>query len=196
MNNNIALILAAGFSERYGSDKRIAGSTKPLIVQTLETICGCYDVVYLVHRYEDAKILSLLAPLLIPSRVQYVKAAKTNIGLGTSLASGVKQIISEHGVANINSVAIFLADMPYITEPTINTLKSQAKTQQILRPSYHGKLGHPVIFGQDFIQSLTLLTADNGASGVIKENLQSLLKIPVKDPGILKDIDFPADWDN
>ena len=43
----IALLLAAGFSRRYGSDKRLAGSP-PLILRTLATLLPCHDSVLVV----------------------------------------------------------------------------------------------------------------------------------------------------
>ena len=56
----VALLLAAGFSRRYGSDKRLAGSP-PLILRTLATLLPCHDSVLVVLRQRDETLCRLLA---------------------------------------------------------------------------------------------------------------------------------------
>lgn len=53
MKSDVAVVLAAGYSTRYGSDKRLSGKEVPLVVQSVTTICEHYCDVILVHRHDE-----------------------------------------------------------------------------------------------------------------------------------------------
>jgi molybdenum cofactor cytidylyltransferase len=183
--NNCALVLAAGFSKRYGSDKRFSGS-QPLILKTLKNIINSFDTIYLVHRNSDEKIIELLKDLPI----NLIQASSDNICLGTSISIGFEHI--KKTKINYDSCAIFLADMPFIKEETIHKLQSLQKNDLIIRPKFEKKPGHPVFFGSDFFDELINIKGKEGASCIIKKNSNNLKMINVQDKGILQDIDYPT----
>jgi molybdenum cofactor cytidylyltransferase len=45
----------------------------------------------------------------------------------------------------------------------------------------------------DFYEQLIVLGGDEGARHVLAANEQALVKIPVGDPGVIRDIDRPED---
>ncbi|NQY21701.1 MAG: nucleotidyltransferase family protein [Campylobacteraceae bacterium] len=185
MKKNIcALVLAAGFSKRYGSDKRFSGE-EALILKTLKNIIKTFDSIYLVHRNSDEKLLNLLKDLPL----KLIKAPVEDICLGTSISVGIEYI--KNTQIKYDACAIFLADMPFIKEETINKIKSLQKNNEIIRPSFNEKAGHPVVFSNSFFKELILIKKHEGANVIIKNNLKSLALIEVADSGVLEDIDYP-----
>ena len=53
--------------------------------------------------------------------------------------------------------------------------------------------GHPVGFGRNFFDQLSLLEGDVGAKSLLKAKAGQTLEVHVSDPGILEDIDEPSD---
>jgi len=182
--NTCALVLAAGFSKRYGSDKRFSGS-EPLVIKTLKNIINNFENIYLVHRNEDEKLIELFKNLSI----NLIKAPNNCIGLGTSIAAGFEYILKSQ--TKYESCAIFLADMPYIKDETIKDLKQQQNNNLIVRPMFEKIVGHPVIFGSDFFKELKSISGEEGAGCVIKKNHKYLNIISTQDSGVIEDIDYP-----
>ena len=60
-------------------------------------------------------------------------------------------------------------------------------------PYFHARRGHPVGISARFRQELLSLGGDEGAKAVVSRHSADLLKIPVGDPGVIRDIDRPED---
>jgi len=176
--------MAAGFSKRYGSDKRFSGD-EPLILRTLKSILNNFDTVYLVHRTNDDKLITLLEDLPL----NLIQAPREGICLGTSIAVGFEHIQNTN--IKFESCAVFLADMPFIKDETISELKSKQDARYIIRPRFDNSPGHPVFFGSDFFEELINIKEQEGASSVIKENHTYLRIVEVQDCGVIQDIDYP-----
>jgi len=185
MKKNCALILAAGFSKRYGKDKRFSGSP-PLIVQTISAIQLVYKDIFLVHRADDKAFLNLVKRFPL----HCIPAPKEEISLGTSISNA---IVSIEALKYYDTCSIFLADMPYISQKSMETLISFSGTHKIIRPQYQELLGHPVIFGKHFFSDLKALKGRNGANSVIQKNLEALHLVQIQDAGTTIDIDYPDD---
>ncbi|WP_371373136.1 NTP transferase domain-containing protein [Thalassotalea aquiviva] len=190
---HIALVLAAGISSRYGSDKRLSSPehlTKPLLLQTLESVKPHYDMLFVIQNAQDQHIAKLLGN----QDVFVLTAPSSPIGLGHSIAAGVQQIQKLLPATSVQTLTLLLADMPFIQPSTMVKLKQFAKPNRIIRPSYQGQPGHPVCFGVDYIDDLSNLTYPLGAKPIIEQHKQNLVEIKVNDVGVIKDIDTPADW--
>src|SRR5690606_4604170 len=139
-----ALMLAAGYSRRFGGDKRRVSLAdgRSLLAASLALPCAMLEDVWLVLRPEEAP-----AELALPTDVRVVQNPATALGMGHSLAAGAERLLAE---SNADAVAIFLADMPLIRRDSLETLIAHASTDKIVLPSYHGTRGHPVLFGRDF----------------------------------------------
>jgi CTP:molybdopterin cytidylyltransferase MocA len=64
----------------------------------------------------------------------------------------------------------------------------------ILAPTYQGRRGHPVIFHRALFPELLEEELPQGARSVIQRYRTRRVEVPVDDPGILIDIDTPADY--
>ena len=184
MTSHYALILAAGFSKRFGEDKRLYGSPS-LIHQTLFSLLDAYDAVYIVHRYGQDTLQGVFSS----EKIQYVGAPKFPIGLGESLAAGVLATPE-----SCQSISVCLGDMPFIMTKTYRELLSHVDSRSIVRPEFEHRSGHPVIFGSSWKPLLEQCVGDKGASFLLKEHHRYIKKIAVDDRGIITDIDTKHQW--
>jgi molybdenum cofactor cytidylyltransferase len=63
--------------------------------------------------------------------------------------------------------------------------------QLIVVPTYHGQDGHPVRFDGSLLSELATLAGDRGARQLMLRHPP--LRIPVDDPGVVRDLDTPED---
>lgn len=180
------LILAAGCSSRFGSDKRQAklGTGRTVLTASVLLVQSQLSEVSVVLRpADDARELG------IPDGVHLIRSKSSALGMGHSLASGIRDI-SEHSHAD--AVAVFLGDMPWISVESLTLLFTAAKHDRIVQPVFDSQPGHPVLFGRRFWTELLYLTGDIGAKSVIQAHPEALYQISLSDPGIIMDVDIPA----
>ncbi len=160
-------------------------SGKTIINSTIDTLraSGCTFVV--VIRQND----TLLSAHLETLNVKTVQVTNADSGLSSAIAEAVSTSMARQ----LPWLGICLGDMPYINPKTYAELADHASPMRIVRPRYQRQLGHPVLFGHDYIPTLTTLTGDDGAKSVIKAYPDALQAMDVDDPMILHDIDRPSD---
>jgi molybdenum cofactor cytidylyltransferase len=182
-----ALMLAAGYSRRFGADKRrlVLADGRSLLAASLALPCSMLEDVWLVLRPDEA-----LTELELPKGVHIVQNPATAQGMGHSLAAGAQRLLAE---SRAGAVAIFLADMPSIRRHSLEALMACAAPDRIVLPSHQGKRGHPVVFGRHFWPQLSALAGDTGAREVLQQHAESVRIVELDDPGVLQDIDTPAD---
>jgi molybdenum cofactor cytidylyltransferase len=88
------------------------------------------------------------------------------------------------------------ADHPLFLPDTVRTLSRifSDEAPPILAPTYQNRRGHPVIFHRSLFPELLEDALPQGARSVIQRYRTRRLEVPVDDPGILVDIDTPADY--
>jgi len=188
-----AIILAAGFARRFGSDKRLALLNGKSIAQTtLATYTEVFANVRVVLRPEDTELAEDFAPSAAP-----ILAAKAHLGMGYSLAAGIAGV-------DWDWAFIGLADMPYIKQQTLSRLIQAAATSDrlVLRPQHHRHgpqskeqppHGHPIGFYKDLFPALAALTGDQGARDILRNRQNDIQELALDDPGITRDIDHRHD---
>jgi molybdenum cofactor cytidylyltransferase len=114
--------------------------------------------------------------------------ARSSEGMGASLACGVR------ASANADGWIIALADMPFIQPATLGAIvRALRDGAAIAAPTYAGKRGHPVGFGQEYYAELAALSGDEGARAIVQRDDHRVVLVAVSDPGIHGDIDTPED---
>ena len=203
-----AIVLAAGTSQRFGTDKRRLplANGKTLLQQTIETVLPLFTEVLVVLRWDDQRFEEELQgqmqdqireqiPEQIPGqkqppRLRTYRAPESALGMGHSLANAIPQLVSDVAF-------ICLADMPYIQPATLVRLQQAVidhqQQQPIVRPVHAGVAGNPVGFDSAYFPDLAALRGDQGAKQVIVQHQARLVEVPVDDPGVLQDIDSPDD---
>ena len=179
-----ALLLAAGFSRRFGGVKLLAelADGQTVFAQTLGRIRAVIADTLVVTRPELAGALSRFdCPLTV--------FAGAEQGMGASLGHGIS-VVRQRGW---DGCLVCLADMPFIASATYRHIAAASRPDNIVVPMYRDQAGQPVAFGSRFFQPLTGLSGDRGGKAVLQQHAAHVLHLPVADQGIVKDIDTPQD---
>ncbi len=193
-----AILLAAGHSRRFGADKRITPLTSgdTLLETSIGQASTSFDDVLVVLRSGETDFkLSLESQF--SDGVSFFCAPDSTLGMAHSLANAIAYVAAHPGYQDWTAVAILLADMPYVSTSTTDFLKKtfadNLSLQPIVVPTFDGTPGHPVIFHRRFFKAMQNLEGDQGARTVIEANPDHLIRAPVEDNGVLKDIDTIQD---
>jgi molybdenum cofactor cytidylyltransferase len=185
--NVVAILLAAGSATRFGSDKLLHSLPHevPIAVQAARHLKAVFEENVLVVTRPGAAALS---ELFRKEGYKVVECADAAKGMGASLACAVR------AAGETGGFVIALADMPFIRTSTIAAVRDAlAAGAPLAAPFFRARRGHPVGISAAFRHELEALEDDAGARRIIAANEKSLRKIPVGDPGVLRDIDTPGD---
>lgn len=180
------VLLAAGRGRRFGAPKLLAplADGTPLGLAAAHHLRAALPEVVAVVHPEDRE----LARLLAAAGMRVVACADAEAGMGVSLAAGVS------ATADADGWLITLADMPYVTVDSVRLLgQALADGAALVAPCYRGQRGHPVGFSAEFGPALRALQGDRGARDLLARHADRLQCLEVDDPGILRDVDTPAD---
>lgn len=187
----IGILLAAGFSRRFGSaDKllQLLPDGRPIALASAENLIKAIPMSIAVVRAENKALIALLQE----AGLEVVLCNESDQEMADSLTTAIRFSTrlkgAEHGFV------IALADMPYIQSTTIASVAAELGIGAgIVIPTFNGQRGHPVGFSAKFRDSLENLHGDEGARSIIKRNPDEVRMLPTNDAGILADIDTPAD---
>ncbi|MCP5345822.1 MAG: nucleotidyltransferase family protein [Gammaproteobacteria bacterium] len=180
-----AIVLAAGFSSRFGAVKLCASlqSGRTVLQQTLDNIQAAVAEVLVITRDD-------LQPLLgVPEQLA-VTCPDAENGMGTTLAFGMRAAMDRY---TWDGCLICLADMPFISQDTYRQVAGALNPDTIVIPQYQERAGNPVAFGSNFFPSLTHLSGDRGGRDLLRQHAHAIIRLDLQDPAILQDIDTPED---
>jgi len=184
-----SVVLAAGTSSRYGEQNKLLEPVdgEPLVRHAVRTVCASsVDSVTVVVGYEAERVREAIADQTVNIRVN--KAFKQ--GQSTSVAAGVEATQGRGADA-----AIFtLGDMPNVTVQSIEKLFEAycCGAGTALAAAYDGTRGNPVIFDNRHFDTLSSVEGDVGGREILLNDPDAAL-VETDDPGVLQDIDHPAD---
>ncbi len=185
--NVVAILLAAGSAKRFGSDKLLHALPHevPIAVQAARHLKAVFEEnVFVVTRPEAGA----LAELLRKEGCKVVVCENAAEGMGASLACAVR------AVGDAQGYVVALADMPFIRASSIAAVRDALVAGAAMAaPYFRARRGHPVGLSAKFRPALEALEGDAGARKIILADEKDLVKIPVGDPGVIRDIDTPGD---
>jgi len=146
------------------------------------------DRVVAVVRPESAE----LAQALTAEGCEVVVCANAAEGMGASLACAARA--AAHFYPDADGYLVALGDMPFVRRTTIAAVRDAlAAGAPLAAPYFRARRGHPVALSRIYYNDLLTLRGDAGAKQLLAQNERALVKIPVGDPGVIRDIDTPGD---
>ncbi|TAN52239.1 MAG: nucleotidyltransferase family protein [Betaproteobacteria bacterium] len=182
----VGLLLAAGSASRFGSDKLLHRLPHgiPIAVQAARHL---RQEIATMHAVVSARA-GELAALLQAEGCQVSVCPRAEEGMGASLACAVR------AAGAVDGYLIALADMPFVRPSSIAAVRDALLAGAALAaPYFHARRGHPVGIAGRFRAELEALGGDEGARRIVAAHEAELVKVPVGDPGVIRDIDRPGD---
>ena len=192
-----AIVLAAGRSLRMGRPKGLlphpaSGLTLVAHVTNVLRDGGASPVAVVTGAHHAA-----LAPIVEAAGAACLFNARHDAG---QLASLQRAIAWARGVAAASWALVTLVDLPGISAETVRDLiaASRHTPARAVRPLHAGRHGHPVLWHASTWPLLDDADEEMGARQVIRELAArgEVLDVPVADPGVLRDLDTPEDYDD
>jgi molybdenum cofactor cytidylyltransferase len=182
------ILLAAGESRRMGFPKpllRLNGETflDHIAASMLVTV---ERLIIVVGAHRDAVIAAVPAD----SRIRIIENPDYALGQLSSIKAGLRAVS-----ACADGAIVHLVDHPTVLPETFGRLAGeyQLSMKSILVARCRGRRGHPVLFDRPIFAELQRAPTDVGARAVVNANTDRVIYVDVDDPGILLDLDTPAD---
>lgn len=186
MKDIVGLLLAAGSASRFGSDKlrHALPHGVPIAVQAARPLKAELHRVVAVVRPDSRELRDALQA----EGCEVVLCENAADGMGASLACAARAAGEAEGYL------VALGDMPFLRRTSIAAVRDAlASGAALVAPYFRTRRGHPVGIGSGFFEHLLSLKGDEGAKKLLAANEARLVKIPIGDPGVIRDIDTPAD---
>lgn len=189
-----AVVLAAGAGARFGGGKLLAPfGTGVLLYGALAAAFAAPVERVIVVTGFAAEAVGEAARAFAErtgqaERLELVHAPDHADGLSASLRAGLAALPPEAGGA-----FIFLGDMPRVPSDMAGRLAEALGDRLAAAPVRQGARGHPVLISSALFPELMALTGDRGAGPVLAGLGERLALVETDDPGVIYDVDRPAD---
>jgi molybdenum cofactor cytidylyltransferase len=199
MGDIAAIVLAAGASRRFGSDKllhrvTLRGVTLPLAAHSLLPWLEAFETITVVVKPGAETFCKAIDTALGAHKstaINWVICSDAAQGMASSLACGI------HANHDAAGWLIGLADMPAVPVAAIIGVRNALSVGVALAaPSRDGRRGHPVGFASFYREELLALQGDAGARSLLERDVSHLVTIRIDNAGIFADIDIPGDLQN
>ena len=108
----------------------------------------------------------------------------------------IRAAIREVQAHPVDGLLVWPVDMPQVTIATVETLLEQFRgsDRPIVVPEFRGTRGHPIIFGRAVFDELLAAPDAEGARAVVRADAGRVLRVPVDDPAVIKDLNTPEEY--
>lgn len=182
----VGLLLAAGSASRFGSDKlsHALPHGVSIAVQAARALrLELPRVIATVRPGADA-----LSAALQGEGCEVVVCENAAEGMGASLACAAR------AAGRAAGYLVALGDMPFVRRTSVAAVRDAlAGGAALVAPYFRTRRGHPVGIAGRYFDELLSLKGDEGAKRLLAQHEALLVKIPVGDPGVVRDIDTPGD---
>lgn len=180
-----AVILGAGAGTRFGGPK--ASALLPDGRRFLDAICATARDAGL------GPVVAVLPPgVTPPPGVSAVTNSRPEGEQVVSLRLGLAQLANDPAIGAV----AWPVDHPFVSLESVLAILDAARRTgaPIVRAAHDGRHGHPVFFHRDTWRELMTVPA-GGARAVVHAYGARAVSVPVRDAGVVRDIDTRADLD-
>lgn len=189
------IVLAAGASSRMGRPKALLTcppTTETFVARIARVLRegGVPDII-VVGRPEDDDLRAHVAGLVPPP--VWVENPDAARGQLSSVNVGIQHARARGATA----VVVMPVDIPQVRPGSVAALLAAAAASRapIARVGHAGRHGHPVLFRDVVFDDLRTADPAVGAKAVFRARAGEVLEVDVDDPGTVRDVDAPADYD-
>ena len=187
----VPIILAAGAGSRLGGNKartEIAGL--PIITHHLQNICAAGLSKPIVVTGSEADSVEALVR---KDGGRSVRNENWKTGQTSSLLCGLGSLPEKAAgffILPVDHACVLVTDWVALFE-RFRAAGSKAQSQ-IFRPRCGDVLGHPVLFGREFLPEFLALDEQTPGNTVYRAHLDQVVWVPVSNPMIGLDVDTPT----
>ena len=185
----VAVVTAAGSAERFGGKKLLVPiGGEPLLDHTIRSLLegGVTEVIVVVGTDARPELERDVNAMNDP-RVRPVENPDPSRGMFSSIQVGV-------ATANGDALVVLPGDMPFVRPETVRAVIAKFRERRaIVSPRYKGKRGHPVVMPLALRDEITTTAPTANLHDVIHHHQDERVDLDVDDPGVVRDVDTPAD---
>lgn len=180
------LLLAAGAGSRMGTPKALVKDTDGTswLARGVAALRdgGCDEVTVVLGATADE------AKALVPNGTTVVVAEDWAEGMSASLRAGLESLED----TDADAALVSLVDLPDVTESVVQrVLSAGADKAALIRTTYDGRPGHPVVIGREHWLGVTMAAVgDRGARDYLANH--ALVEVECGDLATGLDVDEPA----
>lgn len=181
-----AVILAAGASSRFGSNKLLYRiGSRPMYRHTVN----------LIEKLQpDGRIIVTQYPEIasnVPDDFTVVINNDISPGQSHSMQLGLEAALQK---ASFDGFLFCTGDQPYLSLASLQKLcRAWQESGGICALSHKKRRGSPVIFSAEYFGELMAVRGDTGGRSVIRRHMSELTLVEIDDAKELQDIDSPLD---
>ena len=184
-----AIVLAAGRSSRMGTQKLLlpfAGETMVghIVDEVLKGPIG--RVLVITGPDHDA-----VADALAGRDVLMARNPDAGADMLSSVRCGIRAL-----PPGCEAILVVLGDQPSITAGLIDAMVRAQRDGHvsIVVPVYRGRRGHPILFNSQYAAEVLSGFDGVGLRGLLVAHPNQVVEMEVEGPGVVEDIDTPADY--
>lgn len=190
----IAILPAAGQSTRMGRPKLLLPfGTSTIVGSAVEALRAAGVGRIVLVRAPGASDLDAWART---ERLEVAINPHPERGMLSSILAGLDLLGGSEVIASGGEpIVISPADMPAIRPSSIRALVSAhlASDRPLAVGTFHGKRGHPLVIAPTLASHLGDLDTNVGLKHLLASG-HGLLELELDDPGVVRDVDTPADY--
>lgn len=184
------LILAAGYSQRFGSPKALAvwPNGKTVLANLQESILNSNvdEIIIVLGAHADV----IQSHVFNHKRVRFVYNKDYNFGQTSSVQTAMRALNPD-----TESFFVLPVDFPAIQTSTFDQLKKNLVSNMVgIIPTFTDRKGHPPLLRSHLIPEILALSFEQGLNMVLKNNQSKIQLHEVQDEGILKTFNTQEEW--
>lgn len=186
-----AIVPAAGHSTRMGCSKLLLPlGDRTLLEHVIATLwsggVGHVLVVTSSHVPE-------LSERVVAAGAEVVVLTEPTADMRSTVERGLDWLESRFNPSPLNRWLLTPGDHPAIDVTVVQQLLAESSKDAIVIPTCAGRRGHPTRFTWSHVAAIRALPRGDGINAFLRD-YPNVVELPVADPGILVDVDTPADY--